>query len=100
MPGESIAERYPEAVGAVRAFFAQLYGNEIEESEADDEEAILLHVGPAKKVVAVEADFLAEYDPAEIREHLAAWNTAHLSRTLERGCRLKITSYGTEEVRD
>lgn len=100
MSGDRPSERHPEAVNAVHAFFTQFYGSEIERTEDADEDLVLFHVGKARKVIAVSGDFLAEFEPVEIRENLAAWNVAHLSRTLERGCRLKVTSEGPEEERD
>ena len=96
----SVRASYPAAVEAVREFFVMYYGSEITQSEDAEEERVLFHLGPAAKTVAVTADFLAESSPVEIREHLAAWNVAHLSRTLERGCRLVVTSEGPEEERD
>lgn len=96
----SVRDRYPVAISAVQAFFAQFYGAEIDQTDDPDEELALFHVGRARKIIAVSADFLAAFSPPEIRENLASWNVAHLSRTLERGCRLRITSEGTEEERD
>jgi hypothetical protein len=100
MSTETLSDAYPDAVVAVRAFFAQFYGADIAQSEDAEEELVLFQLGPAHKVVAVSADFLAEFDKDEIREKLAGWNVAHLSRTLEPRCRLKVTSDGTEEERD
>jgi hypothetical protein len=100
MTVEPVRERYPESLEAVQAFFSQFYGADIEQTEDAQEEVVYFHVGKQKRVVAVHADFLADYGPTEIRENLAAWNVAHLSRTLERGCRLAITSDGPKEERD
>jgi len=100
MSVESVRERYPEAVEAVRTFLTQFYGSQIVQTEDAQEDLVFFRVGNANKIVAVSADFLADFGPEEIRENLAAWNVAHLSRTLERGCRLKITSEGPEEERD
>lgn len=99
MSARSVRASYPASVEAVREFFTMFYGSEVAQTE-DDEERVLFHLGTAGKVVAVTADFLAQFEPVEVREHLAAWNVAHLSRTLERGCRLLVTSDGPEEERD
>jgi hypothetical protein len=97
---ESVSERYPQAVDAVREFFTMYYGAEIAQSEDLQDELVLFHVGTDAGIVAVSADFLAGFEPLEIREKLAAWNVAHLSRTLERGARLVVTSEGAEEELD
>lgn len=97
MSEQSLQERYPEAIEVVRAFFAQFYGAQIGLAEDADRERVLFHVGKAQKIVAIGADFLENSDLVEIRERLAAWNIAHLSRTLERGCVLNVTSDGPEE---
>jgi hypothetical protein len=99
MPIESGTERYPDSVAAVRAFFAQYYGSDIAVSVDDAEQIVRFSVGPARKPIAFTFEFLAAFDAPQIRENLAAWNIAHLSRTLERGCRLLVTSEGTEEER-
>ncbi len=99
MPSESMTGRYSLAVAAVSAFFGRFYGGDVFASDDVEEEAVLFRVGEMRKTVAVAADFL-EFDVDEIPEKLAAWNVAHLSRTLERGCRLKVTSEGPEEERD
>lgn len=89
----------PRAVEAVRAFFGRFYGDAIVTSEDADEELVLFMLGSERKTIAVAADFL-ELSMDEIPEKLAAWNVAHLSRTLEPRCRLKLTSEGPEEERD
>ncbi len=96
MSVRNVGERQARSIEAVRAFFSMFYGSDITLTEVAEEDQILLHVGPAGKVVAVTADFLAEFEPARIAEHLAAWNVAHVSRTLERGYRLVVTSEGPE----
>jgi hypothetical protein len=100
MSGPSVQDRYPQAVGAVHEFFTRFYGAQIAESDDAQEELVLFRVGASQKIVAVSADFLEQFGPREIHERLAAWNVAHLSRTLERGCRLLVTSEGPEEERD
>lgn len=89
----------PLAVEAVRAFLGRFYGDAIVTSEDADEEFVLFTVGPARKTIVVAPDFL-ELGVDEIPEKLAAWNVAHLSRTLEPRCRLRLTSEGPEEERD
>lgn len=100
MSARNVQASYPAGIAAVRAFFEQFYGTDITVSEDADAECVLFAVGQRKNVVAIGADFLAEFDAVRIRENLAAWNIAHLSRTLERGCRLSVTSEGPEEQRD
>lgn len=99
MPVDTVRERYPQAVEAVAAFFAQFYGGDVTQADDGEEEVVLFYVGKSRKIIAVSADFLADFSATEIRENLASWNVAHLSRTLERGCRLKITSEGPQEER-
>lgn len=100
MAEQTLRERYPEAIEAVRAFFGQFYGAEITISEEFGAARVLFVVGPGKKIVAVSEDFLTDADPVAVRERLAAWNVAHLSRTLERGCVLSVTGDGPEEERE
>lgn len=100
MSGPSVQDRYPQATRAVHEFFSRFYGSQIAETEDAQDDLVLFHVGAAEKIVAVSADFLEQFGPREIHEKLAAWNVAHLSRTLERGCRLLVTSEGPEEERD
>lgn len=100
MSEQTLQDRYPHAIEAVCDFLAQFYGAELALREDRDAERMLFEVGKQKKIVAIDADFLENPDPVEIREHLAAWNVAHLSRTLERGCVLHVTSDGPEEERE
>lgn len=97
MSEQTLQEYHPIAIEAIRAFFVQFYGAEIALSEDAEKDRVLFHVGMAKKIVAFGADFLENTDPVDIRERLAAWNIAHLSRTLERRCILNVTSDGPEE---
>lgn len=96
----SLAVRHSVALAAVHEFFAQYYGDEIAFGEDAEADRAFFYVGIARRVVAVCADFLERADAIEIRERLAAWNVAHLSRTLERGCVLAVTSEGPEEERE
>ena len=89
------SERYPEAVAAIRAFFERFYEDAVRTEDAEG--LVLFHLGEHAKTVAVTVDFLADVSPADIHDTLASWNVAHLSRTLERRARLKITSEGPEE---
>ncbi|GAC1311752.1 MAG: hypothetical protein NVS2B3_13250 [Vulcanimicrobiaceae bacterium] len=98
MSDDDLRARYPEAVEAVRAFFERFYGTQIAILDSQDD-ALPYALGEARKIVAVGADFLATFEPGAIEEHLAAWNVAHLSRTLEAGSRLNVTSDGPEEER-
>ena len=97
MSEQTLQEYHPVAIEVIRAFFAQFYGAEIALEEDAERDRVLVYVGKAKKIVAFGADFLENSDPVDIRERLAAWNIAHLSRTLERGCVLNVTSDGPEE---
>ena len=97
MSPDTVCDRYPEAVAAVREFFAQFYESQVVQTEDLPERLVLFRLGRAAKTVAVTDDFLAEVAPKDVHDTLASWNVPHLSRTLERRTRLRITSEGPEE---